>query len=82
MDRPGDGATRCYQFPEWISSYFIYFIYSTHLNPVALKAPWHLRKYQSVSFGGSEPLDDVTKLQDIEGMANGKWPGCRPNRLV
>eukprot|EP00435_Cladocopium_sp_Y103_P052153 s1184_g16.t1 len=29
-------------------------------------------KYQSVSFGGSEPLDDVTKLQDIEGMANGK----------
>jgi hypothetical protein len=59
-----------------------YFIYSTHLNPVALKAPWHLRKYQSVSFGGSEPLDDVTKLQDIEGMANGKWPGCRPNRLV
>jgi hypothetical protein len=20
MDRPGDGATSCYQFPEWISS--------------------------------------------------------------
>ena len=31
-----------------------------------------LRKYQSISFGGSEPLDEVTKLEDVEGMANGK----------
>jgi len=29
-------------------------------------------KYQSVSFGGSESLDDVMKLEDIEGMTNGK----------
>ncbi|CAK9036744.1 Retrovirus-related Pol polyprotein from transposon TNT 1-94, partial [Durusdinium trenchii] len=29
-------------------------------------------KYQSISFGGSEPLDEVTKLEDVEGMANGK----------
>ncbi|CAE7854229.1 unnamed protein product, partial [Symbiodinium microadriaticum] len=29
-------------------------------------------KFQAVSFNGSEPLDEVTKLQDIEGMASGK----------
>ena len=35
------------------------------------------RKYQSVSFGGGEPLDEVTKLEDIEGMANGKSHGLQ-----
>ncbi|CAE7474652.1 ST13 [Symbiodinium pilosum] len=29
-------------------------------------------KFQSVSFNGSEPLDEVTKLQDVEGMDNGR----------
>eukprot|EP00439_Symbiodinium_sp_Y106_P079055 s1202_g17.t2 len=33
------------------------------------------RKFQAVSFNGSEPLDEVTKLQDIEGMASGKMLG-------
>eukprot|EP00438_Fugacium_kawagutii_P009262 Skav235212 [mRNA] locus=scaffold3995:5284:8806:+ [translate_table: standard] len=33
------------------------------------------QKYQSVSFGGGEALDDVMKLEDIEGMSNGKPAG-------
>ena len=28
-----------------------------------------------MSFNGGEPLDDVTKLQDVEGMAAGKMLG-------
>ena len=41
-----------------------------------------LRKFQSVSFNGSEPLDEVTKLQDVEGMDNGKSLGNESEKLA
>ena len=55
------------------------FMLSSCSSPLATD---NLRKFQAVSFNGSEPLDEVTKLQDIEGMASGKMLGNLAGRAI